>query len=161
MRALAVMAAVMVAGSASAAPAVHAHDLTLTGAVMRATPAGVSTTGGYLTIANAGAKPDKLVSVSCACASMVMLHATVMHMGVTVMSDPGFIAIPAHGQAQLTPGGYHLMLMGLKAAPKDGSTQNMTLRFEHAGTVVVPFAVNARIPVVPPRGPMPGMAAVH
>ncbi len=122
---------------------------------MRATPAGVSTTGGYLSIANAGAKPDKLLSVSCACASMVMLHATVTHMGVTVMSDPGYIVIPAHGRAQLTPGGYHLMLMGLRAPPKDGSTQDMTLRFEHAGKVVVPFAVNARIQAEPQMGAMP------
>ena len=155
MKPLLALAAVMAAGNASAAPAVHAHDLTLTGAVMRATPAGISTTGGYLTVANAGAKPDKLVSVSCACASMVMLHATVMHMGRAVMTDPGYIAIPAHGQAQLTPGGYHLMLMGLKAPPRDGATQDMTLRFEHAGTVVVPFAVSARIPVEPPMGAMP------
>ena len=164
MRALLAMGMIAIAGSASAAPAVHAHDLTLTGAVMRATPPGVSTTGGYLTIANAGAKSDRLVSVSCTCASMVMLHATVMHMGMATMTDPGFIAIPAHGQAQLTPGGYHLMLMGLKAPPKDGSTQAMTLRFEHAGAVVVPFAVNARIqaePARPAMPAMPGMAMPH
>ena len=149
MTAIAILATMAVAGAAQAAGPTRAHDLTITGAVMRATPPGVSTTAGYLVIANAGPKADTLKSVSCACAGMVMLHATIMHMGMAVMTSPGEIVIPAHGEARLTAGGYHLMVMGLKAPPKDGSTQAMTLKFERAGTVVVPFAVSARIPVEP------------
>ena len=153
MKVLPILAMMAVAGpgAAWAAGGVHAHDLTITGAVMRATPPGVSTTAGYLVIANAGAKADKLKSVSCSCAGMVMLHATIMHMGMATMTTPGEIVIPAHGEARLAPGGYHLMIMGLKAPPKDGTTQPVTLRFEHAGTVVVPFAVNARIAAEPVR----------
>ena len=149
-RAIAILAmAVMSSGAAGAAAPVRAHDLTITGAVMRATPPGVPTTAGYLVIANAGAKADKLVSASCSCAGMVVMHATILHMGMATMTAPGEIVIPARGEARLTAGGYHLMIMGLRTPPKDGSIQKMTLRFERAGSVVVPFAVSARIAAEP------------
>ena len=145
MKVLAIMAMMAAAGAGAAGRPVHLHDISISGAVMRATPPGVPNTAGYLTIANAGSKPDRLVSASCACAGMVMLHATVMHMGAATMTDPGSVVVPPHGVAKLTPGGYHLMIMALKAPPKEGSTQAVTLRFARAGTVVVPFAVSARI----------------
>ncbi len=149
MRAVAALAALVVLGAAAPPPSLHAGSLTISHAVMRAVPAGVPNTAGYLTIANGGSKADLLLSAACSCARNITLHATVMHMGMSTMTMPGEIAIPAHGVATLSPGAYHLMIEGLKAAPRDGSTQVLTLRFQHAGTVVVPFAVSARVPMAP------------
>jgi hypothetical protein len=47
------------------------------------------------------------------------------------------------------PGGLHLMVTGLKAPLKEGAAQEMTLRFERAGTVKARFAVTSRIPAAP------------
>jgi hypothetical protein len=51
------------------------------------------------------------------------------------------IAIPARGSAALSPGGEHLMLLGLKGSPKPGETFVITLQFERAGSVDVTFPV--------------------
>jgi copper(I)-binding protein len=131
------------AGAASA----HAWpgDLTIKDPVMRAVAPGVANTAGYLTIVNAGAKPDRLLSVSCACANSVEVHQSQVMNGMAMMMASGPVAIPAHGQLSFSPGGYHLMVTGLKTPLKDGGSEAVTLRFEHAGTVTVDFAVRARI----------------
>jgi copper(I)-binding protein len=41
----------------------------------------------------------------------------------------------------LAPGGYHLMLMGLKAPLRAGDTFPLTLQFEHAPPLTVTVAV--------------------
>ena len=48
----------------------------------------------------------------------------------------------APGQSvDLKPGGYHLMLMGLKQPLKEGASFSGTLKFEKAGEVPVTFNV--------------------
>jgi copper(I)-binding protein len=51
------------------------------------------------------------------------------------------LAIPAHGDVKLAPGGYHIMLTGLKHPLVKGETAKLTLTFEHAGAVAVDFPV--------------------
>jgi copper(I)-binding protein len=64
------------------------------------------------------------------------------------------LAIPAHGDVKLTPGGYHLMLTGLKHPLVKGETAKVTLTFERAGAVTVDFAV---VGVGAASGDMKGM----
>ena len=45
------------------------------------------------------------------------------------------LEIPAGGSVQFKPGGYHIMLMGLKAPLKKGDMIMLQLKFEHAGLV--------------------------
>ena len=49
----------------------------------------------------------------------------------------------------LAPGGYHIMLVGLKQALKEGDSFPVTLRFEHAGELSTTVAVRGM------RHPMP------
>jgi len=51
------------------------------------------------------------------------------------------LAIPAHGDVKLAPGGYHIMLTGLKHALVKGETAKLTLTFDRAGAVTVDFPV--------------------
>jgi hypothetical protein len=53
------------------------------------------------------------------------------------------LEIPASGSVTLAPGGYHLMMMGLKGPLKQGSTLPVTLVFEKAGAIDVELAVEA------------------
>ena len=146
----AIMAGLVLTALAGGAGAqTHAGALTLQGAVVRAVPAGVPNTAAYLTIVNGGAMPDRLLSVSCDCARAVEMHISHVMNGMAMMMPSGPVEIPAGGQVSFAPGARHLMVMGLKAPLADGSTQEMTLKFQAAGTVKAGFAVKSRIGAPP------------
>ena len=116
-------------------------DLTLSELQVRATVAGLPTSAAYLTIANAGKTPDKLLGIDCACAASAMMHRSELKNGVSSMSMVGQLEIPAGGKVEFRPDGLHVMLVGLKGPLKAGGMQEMTLRFEKAGTVKAGFHV--------------------
>ena len=123
-----------------AAPAraeeVKAGDLTITQAWSRATPKGAKTGSGYLTIENKGSAPDRLVGISAEVAGKVEVHEMAMNNGVMTMRplDKG-LAIEPGKTVKLTPGSFHLMLLGLKSPLKQGDKVPVTLEFEKAGKV--------------------------
>ena len=150
--------ALLVAALAAALPAplaapmtAWAGTLSVKDAVVRAVPTGVPNTAAYLTIVNAGAKPDKLISVSCDCARSVEIHLSHVMNGMAMMMPSGPVDVPAGGQVSLSPGGRHLMVMGLKSPLVDGAVQDMTLKFRDAGAVQVGFTAQVRI-VAPAAG---------
>ena len=129
-----------------AAPAlaeeVKAGDLVITQAWSRATPAGAKVAGGYLTIENKGAAPDRLIGGSADVADKVQVHEMTMNNGVMTMRllDQGLPIEPGK-TVKLAPGGYHLMLLDLKSPLKRGDKVPVTLEFEKAGKVTVSFDV--------------------
>ena len=132
--------------SLAIAGAALAHDvktgpLTLSDLQVRATPAGVPTSAAYLTIANAGKGADRLLSIDCACADAAMMHKSEIKGGISSMSMVDSVAIPPGGKVTFSPGGLHVMLVGVKGPLKAGKTQTLTLRFEKAGTVKAGFDV--------------------
>ncbi len=144
MRTLPVSLLALLAAAPSIAQ-VKAGELTIKDPVMRAVAPGVANTAGYLTVANAGAKPDKLLSAACACARSVEIHLSHVMDGTAMMMPSSPVEVPAGGQVSFAPGGYHLMVVGLKAPLSDGGVQTLTLKFQHGGTVMVPFQVRAKI----------------
>ena len=139
---------------AEAAPA--ADNLAFSGAFARATLPRAPVGGAYLTIANPGAEDDRLLSVTAPVGEAVEIHEMTNLEGVmTMRALPEGIAIPAGESVSLAPGGLHLMILGLTAPLKTGEILEMTLNFEHAGAVVVPFevrAINARAEADPHGG---------
>jgi copper(I)-binding protein len=108
----------------------------------RATPAGATVAGGYFTIINEGSAPDRLLSISSDVSEKAELHEMGVKDGVMTMRPvAGGLEVPAGGKVALSPGGYHLMFIGLKRQPKQGEKFAATLTFEKAGTVAVEFAV--------------------
>lgn len=92
----------------------------------------------YMVLENAGSEDDKLVSVTTDVAMMVELHETKEVNGMMEMAPvSGGIVVPANGQAELKPGGYHIMLMQLNEELVAGDTINLTLQFEKAGEVQI------------------------
>ena len=120
---------------------VKAGSLVLEHPHMRASMGMSPTTAGYLVIENKGKVDDRLVSASCACAKMVMIHQTEIKNSMASMKSVDGLPIPASGKAVLAPGGTHLMVMGLKAPIKSGNMVDLTLTFAKAGAVKVPFKV--------------------
>jgi copper(I)-binding protein len=121
---------------------VKAGDLVITQAWSRATPGGAKIGGGYLTIENKGSAPDRLIGGSADVADKVQVHEMATNNGVMTMRplDKG-LAIEPGKTVKLTPGGYHLMLQGLKSPLKQGDKVPVTLEFEKAGKVKLSFDV--------------------
>jgi len=125
----------------------------------RATPAGAKVGVGYMTITNKSATADRLVSASSPAAAKVEVHEMSMQDNVMRMRELSR-GLPIDGgkSVSLAPGGYHLMLMGLKAPLKQGDKVPVTLNFEKAGKVDVTLdveGIGAQQPggmSMPPKG---------
>jgi copper(I)-binding protein len=103
--------------------------------------AAAATSGGtsaaYLTISNSGSTADALIKVASDVADSVELYTMTMKGNVMTMSPVKKIDIPANGKAELKPGGFHVMLIGLRHELKEGDVVKLTLTFQNAGTVEV------------------------
>ena len=102
----------------------------------------------YLGIHNNGAATDRLIGARAEGVETVELHLARQQDGVMTMTPVEAVEIPAGGMAHLGPGGYHLMLFGIAAPLKDGTSLDVTLIFEIAGEIAVsvPVSRTAREP---------------
>lgn len=103
--------------------------------------AGAATTGAAYVTLTGGKQADRLVSVSTPLTPMAQVHESSMDGGMMRMREVPGVAIPAGQTVTFKPGGYHVMLMDLKAPLKAGQTFPLTLKFEHAAPVTVDVAV--------------------
>jgi copper(I)-binding protein len=106
----------------------------------RATP-GASTTGAAYVMLMGGSKPDQLVGVSTPVAAMAQVHETTDDHGVMKMRSVDTVPIPPNGMVTFAPGGYHIMLTGLKQPLVAGQSFPLTLTFAHAAPVTVDVKV--------------------
>ncbi|WP_235907870.1 copper chaperone PCu(A)C [Siccirubricoccus phaeus] len=130
------------AGCRGAARAQQSGGITISAPWSRAAGQG-GTGAGFLTIANAGSAPDRLVAATCPLARVTEIHTHVREGDVMRMRPVPAIEIPAGGSVTLQPGGFHLMLIGLSRAVEAGESLPVTLVFERAGKVEVALAVQA------------------
>lgn len=107
----------------------------------RATAASARNGGAYLVVHNAGPDGDRLVAAATTVAGRAELHTHIDDNGVMKMRHVPAIDVPAGGQAVLKPGGFHVMLMELKAPLAEGQRFPLTLTFEKAGSITVEVAV--------------------
>ncbi len=92
----------------------------------------------YLTLINEGREADRLIEVRSDVAKAVELHQTKIEGGVMKMQPVvGGVEIPAGERVAFKPGGYHIMLIGLKRDLQVGDRFTVTLEFEKSGTVTV------------------------
>ena len=127
------VALVLAAGCAtpSAAPAV-----TVENPFARPSPSEGGNGGAFMTIVNAGATADRLVSAQSSASKTVELHETTDEGGVMKMRPvPGGFEVPANDRLELKPGGKHVMLIGLTAPLVAGQTVEITLNFEKSGLI--------------------------
>lgn len=137
---LAVMA--VLSGFISLASDVRAGTLWVEHPWARATAGQAANGAAYLTVVNQGGA-DRLVSVSSSVATTVELHTHLHEDGVMRMRSVSNVDIPAGGRVVLEPGGYHIMLIGLKGPLKEGRRIPLTLVFEKAGSMDVEAVVLA------------------
>ena len=90
----------------------------------------------YLSIRNHASKDDYLIEVKTNVAAMTSLHNHINDKGIMKMRAVKQIVIPGDGSIRLQPGGFHIMLMGLKKPLVEGDKFDLTLIFKKAGTVL-------------------------
>ncbi len=108
----------------------------------------------YFTIRNRGHVADRLLEVTSPVSQHVEMHRTsstsmsgmsmgspmpgmAMPEGPMEMRRVRALTIPAGGTIAVAPGGYHVMLIGLRQPLHAGQTFPVRLRFAHAGWVAI------------------------
>ena len=90
----------------------------------------------YLSIHNHSPNNDYLIDAKTNVAAITSIHNHINDKGIMKMRAVKQIAIPANGSIKLQPGGFHIMLMGLKKPLREGDKFDLTLIFKKAGTVL-------------------------
>jgi len=110
----------------------------------RATPNGATVGGGYMTITNTGTTSDRLVSGSSDLSARFEIHTMSMDNGVMKMRQvANGVEIKPGQSVEFSPGGYHVMFVGLKKSFEQGQQVPALLQFEKAGKVAVQFVVES------------------
>jgi copper(I)-binding protein len=114
-------------------------DISFENAWVRLLPPSVTTTAAYMTITSD--QDDVLIRASSPDVEMVELHLSSMTDGVMSMDHVDTIEIKAAQPLELSPGSYHLMLMGLKKKLKEDDSFQLRLVFEKAGELELSLPV--------------------
>lgn len=120
--------------------------VTVREAWVREAAAGRAVTGAFLILENTSEAARALVRGKASVGDTLELHEMKRENGMMRMSPVPRIDIPAKGSVALRPGGYHLMLFGLKAPLAAGDTVRLTLTFDDGTTAQV------KAPVRPMQG---------
>jgi periplasmic copper chaperone A len=129
-----------------------AQTVTVTDAWARATVQGQQATGAFMKIT---AKDNaKLVGVSSPVAGVAEVHEMKMDKDVMKMAAlPNGLDLPAGKAVELKPGGYHVMLMDLKAPLSKDSTIPLTLIVQDAkgvkSNIELKLLVGMQAPAMP------------
>jgi copper(I)-binding protein len=96
-----------------------------------------TTSGAFFTIVNSSSAQDTLYKVEADFAESAQLHESVKGNGMIGMKQVRFVSIPPKSSIKFEPGGYHVMLIGVKQDLKIGMKVTFKLVFKHGGKVVV------------------------
>lgn len=127
--------------STQAAASTQAQALEVTDSWAKAADSGMSAAFG--TLRNTSANPLELVSVSDQThGTELQIHemaGTGEAMVMQQMGEP--LLIPAQGEVELSPGGHHIMYMGLSEPLVPAETSTLTLTFADGSSTDVDFAI--------------------
>jgi len=141
---LAFVAALIVAATIAACAQATKTSIVVEDPYARATPAGALSGAVYMTLDNKTDAADRLIGASSNVAAQVQIHEMSMANGVMQMRQiANGLPIPAGESIVLKPGGYHVMLIGLRQRLTAGESLPLTLTFEKAGNISVTVPIKA------------------
>jgi copper(I)-binding protein len=111
----------------------------------RPTVEGQSGSAAYLQIRNVGRGDDRLLAVTSPQVGSVSLHQSNVENGIMRMRSAEAPGLEAGETLTMSPGGLHLMLMGLKAPLRPGTRLPLTLSFERSAPLrtTIPIQMSA------------------
>lgn len=110
---------------------------------VRAVPAGQDQTAAYMTLRNTGKQDMALVKAESPAARAVELHTVISEGGMMKMRPVPKMDVKADGETKLQPGGFHIMLIGIKEPIKEGASVSLTLNFDDGSQLSVTAPVRA------------------
>ena len=145
----------------AAAADYHLGSLHITQPWARATPKGAASGAAYMTATNTGQKPVHLSCVSSDAAAKCEMHEMSMDGGVMRMRPvEGGLEIKPGQTVTLKPGGFHMMLTGLKAPLQEGKMLEATLQVDGGQSAQVEFPI-AAVGAPGPGGTAGGQMMMH
>lgn len=105
-------------------------------------PPSLSQSNGVGFVTLSASDDDKLIAASSDCCTAVELHTHIQEGDVVRMRKVDAIPLPDHQSVTLAPGGYHLMLIGLKQPLKEGDEVTVDLSFEKLPPITTTLQVN-------------------
>lgn len=127
-------------------------EVTIENPYARAVPPGQMNSASFMVLKNTDEKDVTLTSGSSSVAKTVELHNHINEDGIMKMRQVDGINIPALGKESLQPGGYHIMLIGLKQDLIEGQEIDLELEFSDGS--------NQKL-VLPVKKVMTGMKGHH
>ncbi len=122
-------------------------DVSATSSWVREAPPSADVLAAYMVLKNPDSSASVLQQVTSPDCKSVEIHQTSLQNGVAAMSAKDSLTIPAHGHIKLSPGGYHLMLMGAAHPFKVGDSVSLVLHFKDGKTLAVTAPVLKDAPV--------------
>lgn len=110
---------------------------------VRAVPAGQDQTAAYMILRNTGERDVALVKAESPAARAVELHTVISEGGMMKMRPVPKMEVKAGGETKLQPGGFHIMLIGMKEPLKEGASVSLTLNFDDGSKLGVTAPVRA------------------
>jgi copper(I)-binding protein len=117
-------------------------DIEIVSPWSRSTPEGAHIGVAYFILKNDGKEADTLTALESGVSERAETHEHINDNGVMRMrAVNGGVAIPPGGMVAFKPGGYHVMLLGLKQKLNEGGSFPLKLTFAKAGAVTVDVKV--------------------
>lgn len=101
----------------------------------RALPPVATNGAAYLMVHNNSQTSDTIVAVKSPIAASVMMHKSISDNGNVRMEHVSSLSVKPRGMVNFKPGGYHVMLMGLKKPLVAGESFPITIVMEKAGEI--------------------------
>jgi copper(I)-binding protein len=133
----------------AAAWAQSAAPVTVLAPWARATVQGQRTSGAFMTLS--AKEPLTLVGASSPVAARAELHEMKMEGDIMRMREVAAVTVTPQQPLQLKPGGYHLMLVDLKAPLAPNTSIPLTLTFRTPGGEQRQLALQVPVSATPPK----------
>lgn len=122
-------------GSLGSAVSAMAAEVVIKDAWLRESIPGTENGAGYLTLTNTGTESVTLVGASTEAARATEVHQHILRDGMMRMKRVPELTIEPNQSVVFQPGGYHLMLFGVKNAFRVGDSIEFTLQFSDGARV--------------------------
>lgn len=114
-----------------------AGDIEVSNSFVKITPPNMKQTAIFMDIKNNSDKEISLIDANTSLSSITELHTHIKDGEMMKMIKVSDIKIPAHGEANLKPGGLHIMVFDLNSSVDENTTANVWLKFDNNETMLI------------------------
>ncbi|PLY07067.1 MAG: hypothetical protein C0625_07690 [Arcobacter sp.] len=114
-----------------------ASQIEIKDAYVRATPPNLPNSAAFMKVVNHSDKDIAIIKARSTISKTVELHTHDMSDGIMKMYQVPEIIIPAKGETLLQPSGFHIMIIGLNQALKEGEKVKLEINFSNGESKII------------------------